>query len=201
MTKSVKWLVGIDEAGRGPLAGPVAVGIAVIPSKFSWEIIPGVGDSKQITEKNREAIFLQAKQLKQMKKLDFVVTLISARTIDKIGITAAVRQGIESGLKKLSLSPEVTEVRLDGLLHAPIEYKHQQTIIKGDSTEKIIGLASILAKVTRDRYMLRQTKKYPKYQFAQHKGYGSVLHRNLILEHGFSPLHRQTYCRRLRIEK
>lgn len=201
MSKSVKWLVGVDEAGRGPLSGPVAVGVAVVPREFNWEMIPGVGDSKQVKEKNREAIFLLAKQLKKKKRLDFTVVLVSAKVIDKIGISGAVRQGIETGLKKLTLVPEECEVRLDGLLFAPTPYKNQKTIIKGDSQEKIIGLASILAKVTRDRYMTRLALKYPEYKFAQHKGYGTLLHRSLIKKYGLSDVHRQTFCQRLKVEK
>ena len=84
-----KYIVGVDEAGRGPLAGPVAVGVAVVPVNFDWDLIPGVGDSKKVSPKNREAIFRRAQQLKKQQKLKFAVTLVSAKVIDRIGITQA----------------------------------------------------------------------------------------------------------------
>lgn len=203
MNKAKRWLIGVDEAGRGPLAGPVAVGLVAVPSEFDFGFgaMALVGDSKEVKVENREAIFHLAKQLRRKQQLDFSVILVSAKVIDKIGINQAIKQGIAKGFRKLAISPEESMVRLDGLLSAPLLYKNQTTIIKGDSKEKVIGLASILAKVTRDRYMTKMSHKYPGYKFVQHKGYGTVLHRSLIKQYGLSPLHRKTFCQNLRLDK
>jgi ribonuclease HII len=195
ITRQCRFLVGVDEAGRGPLAGPVAVGVAVVRRNFNWKLIPGVGDSKKVSEKNREAIFLRAKVLKKEKKLDFAVVLVSPKIIDSKGITHAVALGITRALKKLQLHPHDCDVRLDGLLKAPREYTHQKTIIKGDAKEKVIGLASIMAKVTRDRTLVRVARTYPKYGFDIHKGYGTERHRTAIKKHGLSPIHRRSFCK------
>lgn len=192
MTK-IKSLVGVDEAGRGPLAGPVSVGVAVVPYDFDWNLIPGVGDSKKVTPKNREAIFRRTQSLKKQNILNYSVVLVSASVIDTKGISHAVREGIHKAFSKLNLDPAITEVKLDGLLKAPEAFVHQETIIKGDAKEKSIGLASIMAKVTRDRYMERIAKKYPEYGFEIHKGYGTEKHRACIQTLGATPLHRVTF--------
>jgi ribonuclease HII len=192
-----RFLVGVDEAGRGPLAGPVAIGVAVVPYGFDWKTIPGVGDSKKVSPKNREAIFRLAKSLKKTGVIDWSVILISAKIIDTIGITRAVAKGIERGMGRLGLNPNSVKVRLDGLLKAGAEYRKQKTIIKGDAKEKVIGLASILAKVTRDTYMVRLGKKYPEYGFEVHKGYGTLVHRKAIKKFGRSPVHRESFCRNI----
>lgn len=196
MKSKLKYIIGIDEAGRGPLAGPVAIGVVAIPYDFDWELIPGVGDSKKVSPKNREAIFRRAKQLRRQGGLNFSVALVSAKVVDRIGISKAVLRGIEGCLKKLAFDPSEVEVRLDGLLHAPLEYKHQKTIIKGDAKEKVIGLASICAKVTRDAYMVRIVRDYPRYSFEIHKGYGTKVHIEAIQKHGLSKIHRRSFTKR-----
>lgn len=188
-------IVGVDEAGRGPLAGPVAVGVVVIPEDFDWRIIPGVKDSKKIAPKNRERIYKIARTLKRAHHIDYAVSLVSASMIDRVGITTAVRMGIDRCFRRLTLDPACTIVKLDGLLRAPSRFIEQETIIKGDSKEKVIGLASILAKVTRDRVMVRHARRYPQYAFDAHKGYGTELHYKAIQEHGLSILHRMSFCR------
>ena len=188
--------MGIDEAGRGPLAGPVAVGVVCVPFDFDWSLIPGVGDSKKVSAKNREAVFRRAHTLKKSDQLRFAVVLVGPTVIDRNGITHAVMQGIIKGLLKLKLNPDEVEVRLDGLLKAPPEYRAQTTIIKGDQKEKVIGLASILAKVTRDAYMVRIARDFPEYAFDEHKGYGTKLHREAILVHGLSSAHRRSFTKR-----
>ncbi len=192
----MKYIIGVDEAGRGPLAGPVSIGVAVVPSGFDWDMLPGVGDSKKVSPKNREAIFRHAKALKKQGLLDFRVILVSAKIIDRIGITKAVALGIERCFKKLALDPRNTEVKLDGLLKAPEVFKKQETIIKGDAKEKVIGLASILAKVTRDQHMLRLSDDYPEYSFHIHKGYGTLAHRTALKKHGLSKIHRKSFCKK-----
>lgn len=188
--------VGVDEAGRGPLAGPVAVGVAVVPSDFDWRYIPGVGDSKQVKEGERERVVQIARALKRAGVIDFHVALVSHTVIDRIGISGAVRKGIEACFKKLALDSKKTEVKLDGLLSAPADFVHQETIIKGDAQEKSIGLASILAKVSRDQHMRTEAKKYPRYAFEIHKGYGTKKHRDAVMRFGLSPIHRRTFCKK-----
>jgi ribonuclease HII len=193
--KKIRTIVGIDEAGRGPLAGPVAVGIAAIPSDFDWGLLPGVNDSKLLTPKKREAVFNLARNLKKERKINYCVCMVSAKVIDRVGIVHAVRLGIARACNSMTLNPEDTFVKLDGLLRAPDSFIYQETIVKGDAKEKIIGLASIVAKVTRDRYMSRLAKYYPEYGFELHKGYGTPRHRAALLEHRLSPAHRMSFCR------
>ncbi len=189
----IKQIIGIDEAGRGPLAGPVAVGVVVVPVDFDWKLIEGVGDSKKVTPKKRAAIFRRAKELKKKGKLDFVVIMGTAKEIDKKGIAVVIRNSIEKGIKKLKIKPEECFVKLDGALRAPSQFS-QETIIKGDSKELVIGLASICAKETRDAYMCKFSKSFPAYEFELHKGYGTKRHRQLIAQKGLSQEHRSTYC-------
>ena len=188
-----KWLIGIDEAGRGPLAGPVAVGVVKVSSDFDWNLIPGVGDSKQVSAKMRGEIFKQAKELKKAGKLDFVVIQMSVKHIDTHGISRSINVAIERAIMKLNLTPKNCSIKLDGSLKAPVKFS-QETIIKGDSKELVIGLASILAKETRDTYMTSVAKKYPLYELETHKGYGTKRHRHLIYKNGLSDIHRISYC-------
>ena len=146
----------------------------------------------------RGLLIRRATQLKKQGILNFSVTQVSAATIDTIGITQAVQQGINSCLKKLNQKPNTTTVLLDGLLKAPPEYTHQETIIKGDAKEKVIGLASICAKVTRDRTLVRVAREYPNYHFDVHKGYGTKAHIKAITTYGLCPLHRRSFTRRFR---
>lgn len=207
MSKNIKYVVGIDEAGRGPLAGPVAVGLVLIPADFDWSLLPGVGDSKKVSEKNRERIYKAALGLAKAGKLSCTVEMASAKAIDKRGIAVVIRECIDKGLKELSSRQDLeldwgkVMVKLDGSLKAPAYCVHQETIIKGDAKEKVIGLASILAKVTRDAYMRQLAEKplYAPYQFAKHKGYGTALHRRTITQSGLSPEHRVSYCKNIKV--
>lgn len=202
----LKFIIGIDEAGRGPLAGPVAVGVVFVSNDFDWKEIEGVGDSKKVSPKNREAIFRRAHILKKEGYLDFAVGMVSASVIDKIGIVPAIKKAMDQALQNIEkrkllnelLSSNVT-VKLDGGLKAPVRYVHQETIIKGDAKEKVIGLASIMAKVTRDRYMVRKSALpiFAPYTFAIHKGYGTKTHRTAIKKYGLSSEHRSTFCKNL----
>ncbi len=213
------WLVGIDEVGRGPLAGPVMVGAALVPVDFDWGLLPGVTDSKKLTEKKREAIFIQAEKLQQEGKLWFAVAEESAEMIDKIGIVPSIRSALARALAEVlgavnknlpraalgsrlgnnvpraALGPTEVRVLLDGGLRASAEFIHQATIIKGDAKEPVIGLASIMAKVVRDREMVRLGVEYPGYGLAVHKGYGTVAHRAAIGKQGLSAIHRATFCK------
>lgn len=166
----------------------------MVPTGFNIKkAFPGINDSKQLTEKKREELYKIAVALKKAGTIDFCVRFASHTVIDDIGITKAVRKGIFSGIRSLAPKPKGIHVLLDGLLSAPEEYS-QETIIKGDATEPIISLASIIAKVSRDRLMYRLAKKYPEYGFEIHKGYGTKKHREAIARVGISEVHRRTYC-------
>ncbi|MFZ3019899.1 MAG: ribonuclease HII [Minisyncoccia bacterium] len=192
-----EYLVGIDEAGRGPLAGPVAVGTVKIAKTFNTKFFKGIKDSKQLNEDERNAWFRSAKIAQGNGELDFAVTLISHTIIDKHGMTKAVQKGIKQNLLKLKVHPKKSHIYLDGLLKAPIEFEQQITVIKGDEKIPVISLASIVAKVTRDKFMKNIAKKYPEYGFDRHKGYGTLEHRKAILKHGKTPIHRVSFLGRL----
>ncbi|MDB5225780.1 MAG: rnhB [Candidatus Adlerbacteria bacterium] len=190
----MQWLVGVDEAGRGPLAGPVSVGVVAVPKRFDIrKAFPGINDSKQLTEEKREEIYKEALARAKAGDIKLCARLSSALYIDTRGITKAVRRGVWSGVRHLA-DPETSFVKLDGLLVAPPEYK-QETIIKGDALEPVISLASIVAKVRRDRLMRTLAVQYPEYGFAIHKGYGTAKHRAAIGKFGLCELHRKTFCK------
>ncbi len=199
------YVVGIDEVGRGPLAGPVAVGVVLAPVDFDWHVLPGVTDSKQLSEQKREEIANQAKTLMRQGRLHYYVCTTSAPIIDRIGIVSAIDRALVRGLENVcqcgTAEPCETLVKLDGGLRAPATWPWQETIIKGDSKEPVIGLASIVAKVARDRYMCRLATRagYTPYDFAAHKGYGTQAHRAAIAQHGLSPQHRRSYCRNIEL--
>tara|TARA_B100002051_G_C16744751_1_gene646743 strand:- start:297 stop:887 length:591 start_codon:yes stop_codon:yes gene_type:complete len=194
----IKYLVGVDEAGRGPLAGPVAVGMVKIPVDFDWALIPGVGDSKKLSEKTREDLYERAKELRYRGLLDFSVAQVGPSVIDKMGISFAINLAIARNVKRLQLNPKTCHLKLDGSLKAHYRFS-QETIIKGDDKEKVIGLASVLAKVTRDKYMNKIDRKYPAYGFIENKGYGTQLHREMIAQRGKCPIHRVSYCKNIKV--
>lgn len=191
----VKFLIGIDEAGRGPIAGPVSVGAVCIPLSCNVRDIRGVRDSKKCSEKEREMWYRKAVVLQKEGKIRFASALVSASYIDTKGISSAVRLGIKKILQRLDVDPKECEVRLDGLLRAPKDFYNQKTIIRGDQTEPVISFASIIAKVRRDRHMKNLSRRYPSYGFEQHKGYGTDLHYERLREYGVSDIHRATYLK------
>ena len=194
----MKYLIGIDEAGRGPLAGPVAVGAVSVAPDFDWTLVAGAKDSKQMTPKSRDILYSNLVLLRENGKLDFAVAFSSSSMIDTYGIVPAIKSALARALTKIQeATPLECEVRLDGGLRAPPEFQNQRTIIRGDQSEPIISLASIAAKVERDRLMMRLAIKYPVYAFEMHKGYGTLAHCTAIREHGLSAIHRRTFCKRL----
>ena len=190
----MRYLIGIDEAGRGPLAGPVAVGVVVVPADFDWTQLENVKDSKQLSEKKREVVFTNTQKLAQEGALRYAVAFSSATLIDTHGISHAIRVAIERALNTLDVPPDECEILLDGSLKAPERFIHQRTIIKGDVSEPVISLASICAKVSRDHIMIRENERFPSYGFSIHKGYGTASHISAIREHGLSELHRKSFC-------
>jgi ribonuclease HII len=195
--KKPKLLVGVDEAGRGPLAGPVAVGAIVydpedrILRHSLRKLMPEVRDSKQLTEKHREAIYEELVVLAKITSLELHVALVAASVVDTRGITYAVKKGIERVLKRVP--PKHSRVLLDGGLKAPAVFVNQETHIRGDATHLPIALASIAAKVRRDRHMRMLAKRFPNYGFEIHKGYGTKNHYKALKKHGPSAIHRHTY--------
>lgn len=190
----IRGTIGIDEAGRGPLAGPVSVGICYIPKGIRLNF-KGIKDSKKLSEKDREKWFLQMKEWQREQKIRYAVSLVSEKIIDKKGIVYAISLGMKKCLQKIAVDPGEVQVLLDGGLKAPREYQKQKTIIKGDEKFPVISLASIAAKVTRDKYMVRIAKKYPEYGFEVHKGYGTKSHRELIRKHKPSLIHRNSFLK------
>ncbi len=186
-------IVGIDEAGRGPLAGPVAVGGVRVSNEFNKKFFKGIRDSKQLSEEDRELWFALAQEAKKKGQLDFAVSLVSEKVIDKHGISYAIRLGIKRVIKKLGVTGGDSKIFLDGSLKAPAEFPHQLTVIKGDEKIPVISLASICAKVVRDRRMVQLSKKYPKYDFDLHKGYGTYVHREAIRKYGLTEIHRLSF--------
>jgi ribonuclease HII len=193
-------IVGIDEAGRGPLAGPVAVGGVRVNGEFSKKFFKGIKDSKQLSEEDRELWFSLAQEARRKGELDFKVALVSERVIDKHGISYAIRLGIKRVLKGLKTETE-NQIFLDGALKAPVGFKHQLTVIKGDEKIPIISLASICAKVTRDRKMVQLSNKFPQFGFHIHKGYGTLMHRLALRKHGSTELHRQSFLKNLTVAR
>ncbi len=196
ISKSIRYIVGIDEAGRGPLAGPVAVGAFCVRADFLRDFkkfSTGVKDSKKLSEKKREEWFAKIQSEKKLGNFSFAVTFASNEMIDKRGLTFAIRYALASSLKKLSCPPPETLVLLDGGLRAPEEYIYQETIIKGDEKEPVISLASIAAKVLRDRKMVVLAKRHPQYGFEKHKGYGTVAHYEAIARFGILSIHRKSF--------
>ena len=208
-----QYLVGIDEVGRGPLAGPVAVGAVGIKLNSKHEIrnskqilnfkfknfkLPKcIKDSKKLSEKKREEWLGRIKELKAKGDLDYYVSFVSNKKIDDKGIAHCIRSAIKNSLKKLKADPLKTMILLDGGLKAPEEFVFQKTIIKGDEKEPIISLASIAAKVARDRKMVEYSKQFPQYGFDIHKGYGTASHCRKIRENGLSELHRKSFCKNM----
>src|SRR3989344_2261058 len=187
----MKFMVGIDEVGRGPLAGPVTVCVIVCEEKMYAKLkrdrrLPPTGkDSKKLSPVEREQ-YAQYLKLFNHIGISYVVVHISNKMIDKRGISFCIKKAIATSIKKLKLRPPSSKILLDGGLKAPKEFKNQKTIIKGDQKEKIIAWASILAKVSRDSLMTGQAKKFPSYGFELHKGYGTLAHRQAIETYGFS---------------
>jgi len=198
-SNGMKYVIGIDEVGRGALAGPVAVGAVMMPASFSWGDFENLKDSKKLSKKKREEWF---ERVRTSDVLAFGVEMVDAKFIDTEGIMPACRLAAHRCLKKIEakctlhptweLSSQVG-VLLDKGLSVPPEWQQEQ-IVKGDETVPAIALASIVAKVTRDRYMSDCAKKYPEYEFEKNKGYGTKAHCASIKQNGHIPsFHRVTF--------
>jgi len=180
-------IAGVDEAGRGCLAGPVSVAVAVCDQNSQW----AVTDSKSYSEKQRELLFHMARK----ELVAFSYVMIDANVVDEINIRQATLKGMRDAyalIEKFHLS--IQEILVDGI-DAPIP--NSVAIIKGDTKVRAISAASIIAKVVRDRMMHYYHELYPEYRFDLHKGYGTKLHYEKIAEHGLSPIHRRSFLKRV----
>lgn len=182
----VETICGIDEAGRGPLAGPVVVAAVIMPKN---SMIEGVNDSKKVSEKKREVLYEQIIN----EALAYGVGIIDQKEIDELNILNATKKGLTTSIKELKVKPERILVdALTGIDTLGIPYT---SIIKGDAKSYSIAAASIIAKVTRDRIMREWDELYPQYGFEKHKGYGTKMHIEAIKEYGICPIHRKTFVK------
>lgn len=183
-------VAGVDEAGRGPLAGPVVAACVVIDSNFEIDSdeLRLVADSKKLSAKNREKLFSVIKE----KALSVEISVVGHETIDKINILQASLFAMKKSIEACKNQPDY--VLIDGNQKIPGLLTKQQTIISGDAKVFCIAAASIIAKVSRDWLMCEEDKKYPQYQFAKHKGYGTKLHLEMLTKYGPCPIHRQSFA-------
>jgi len=205
---SMEYIVGIDEVGRGPIAGPVAVcSFQLLITDYQLLIKRGeeelgikLKDSKKLSKKQREKWSAYLKEEKDKGNCDFAVSYVSAENIDKFGIVRAIQKALDTSLSKLNINNQLLQARiyLDGGLKAPKEYENQQTIIKGDELHPVISCASIVAKVFRDKIMENYREEYPEYGFENHAGYGTKAHYEAIKKHGQTSIHRKSFLKNFR---
>ena len=187
LRKKYPVVCGVDEAGRGPLAGPVFAAAVILPE--GMEDI-GINDSKKLSEKKRDALFDIIKE----KAIAWSVASADEKEIDEINILNATFLAMKRAVEGLSIKPDMALIDGNRKANTGVE---EMTLVKGDSKSISIAAASILAKVSRDRYLLELDEKYPEYQFKKHKGYPTTLHYEMIKEHGISPVHRLSFLKNL----
>lgn len=187
-SKGYNVICGVDEAGRGPLAGPVFAAAVILDENT---VIDGLNDSKKLSEKKREALFDEICE----KAVDYSVAAVDEATIDKINILQATYIAMSDAVKGLKSVPDIAVI--DGNKIPPQITVKAESLVKGDALCTSIAAASILAKVSRDRFMLLLDEKYPDYNFAKHKGYGTKLHYEMIEKYGISPVHRKSFLKKI----
>ncbi len=183
-----KIVCGVDEAGRGPLAGPVCAAAVILPEGL---VIDGVNDSKKLSEKKREILY----EIIKNKSVSYSINFASVEEIEELNILQATFLAMKRAINGLSKIPDVALI--DGNRAPDLEIK-TVTVVKGDSLSHSIACASILAKVTRDALMKNMASKYPEYFFEKHKGYGTALHVEMIKKYGPSPIHRLSFLRKIK---
>ncbi len=185
--QNLSYIAGVDEAGRGPLAGPVVAAAVIFPS---YIYIPEVRDSKKLTEKQREEIY----SILLNEALAHGIGIISPQEIDKINIHQATFKAMRKAIGSLSIQPDY--IIYDGY-ELPEKFFRQEAIINGDDHSFTIAAASIIAKVTRDRLMIKYHQEFPRYGFNRHKGYGTAFHREAVRKFGPISLHRRTFLKKI----
>jgi ribonuclease HII len=188
LAKGVQYIAGVDEVGRGPLAGPVVCAAVIMPLDDE-SIIVGVDDSKKLSAKKRETL---AEEIKK-RALAYTIVEVSEKEIDEINILEATKLGMKKALETLEIAPQ--SVLTDGNMTLNIEFP-QRSVIGGDALCYSIGAASIIAKVYRDKMMDEYAKEYPQYAFDSNKGYGTAAHIQAIKEYGLCPIHRRTFTKK-----
>ena len=183
----VSLICGVDEAGRGPLAGPVCAAAVILPRNIE---IVGLNDSKKLSEKSREKLYDEICE----KAMSFGIAFASVEEIEELNILNAAMLAMNRAIAQLEPQPELALI--DGNRNSAIEI-NSRCVIKGDAKCADIAAASILAKVTRDRYMLEMAEKYPEYHFERHKGYGTKLHYEALREYGPCEIHRPSFLRKM----
>ena len=191
LSKKIKYLAGVDEAGRGPLAGPVVAAAVIFDKKTN---IKGVNDSKQLTEKQRESLFEKIIS----SALAYSVCIIEPEVIDEVNILNATLRAMKQSIDDLKIKPDLVLVDGNRAFQSDIPVV---TIVKGDAKSFTIAAASIIAKVTRDRLMKNLAVQYPVYQWQQNKGYPTKQHREIIKKLGPSPLHRKSFLKKILTEQ
>ena len=182
---------GVDEAGRGPLAGPVCAAAVILPDGL---VIEGLDDSKKLTEKKRDALY----DVIIEEAIAYSIAFASVEEIEEINILQATFLAMKRAVEGLSVKADLALVDGNQKPHLDIQAR---TLVKGDAKSPSIAAASILAKVTRDRLMTEIAEEYPEYEFPKHKGYGTKLHYEKIMEHGISPVHRRSFLKKITGEK
>jgi len=179
-------IAGVDEAGRGPLCGPVVAAAVILPANL---YIEGINDSKKLSEKKREKIY---EQIVNNKDIFFSIGISDVDVIEKVNILNATKLAMIQAVKGLNIKPDF--VLIDGNQKIDIDMQ-SQTLVSGDSKSASIAAASIIAKVTRDRMMYKYEKEYPEYSFGKHKGYGTKVHIEAIKKYGLCKIHRPSFCK------
>ena len=182
-----KYICGVDEAGRGPLAGPVYAAAVILPPDL---VIPGLNDSKKLSEKRREELF----DVITGNAIAYSIASVDEKRIDEINILNATFAAMNNAVNSLSISPDFCLIDGNRIKNMTIPH---ETIVKGDAKSASIAAASILAKVSRDRFIIEMSKKYPQYGFENHKGYGTTAHNEAILKYGPCEIHRRTFLKKL----
>lgn len=193
-------VIGIDEVGRGSIAGPLCVGACLMNRKQApafLRTISGIKDSKRLTPLSREQWFRIIATAQEEGICEWRTAFVSEKVIDARGLSFALKKAIRSALRKLRVHPAQSLVLLDGGIKAPRAFLFQHTIIRGDETEPLIAVASVMAKVVRDRYMVRLSRRHSVYGFERHKGYGTKRHLAAIRKYGMSEVHRKSFLKSL----
>ena len=198
MQKGIRYLIGIDEVGRGPLAGPLCVGACAVRLRAYRQVLSsfsGVKDSKRISAKLRGHWSERIRAAAARGALFTATSFVGEKTIDARGISRSLTVAICRVLARLGFPPAQCRVLLDGGIKAPRAFPFQETIIRGDEKEPLIALASIAAKVRRDRYMVRLARHFPEYGFEKHKGYGTRKHYTALRKYGILEVHRKSFLK------